>query len=360
VNHWILHADLDAFYASVEQLDRPELRGKPVVVGGPPQSRGVVTTASYEARPFGVRSAMPMSRALRLCPQAIRVNPRFDRYAEVSRQVMAIFRSVTPLVEPMSLDEAFLDVTQQAESAGGPDALAREIKRRVKAETGLTVSVGVATNKSVAKIASDMQKPNGLVFVRRGQEARFLAPLPVRALPGIGPRAEEALKAAGIQTIGQIAQADRGLLQRLFGSRAGMLQAVARGLDDRPLETYHERKSVGAENTFPRDLPDGPELRDELRRLATGVAGHLRRKGLRARTVAVKLRYSNFKTITRQRSLPEATDDLDQVLTQANSLLDAVLEEGDRFRLLGIHVTNLVGETREEAGPQLPLWGIGD
>jgi len=356
VKRWILHADLDAFYASVEQLDRPDLRGKPVVVGGPPESRGVVTTASYEARPFGVRSAMPMSRALRLCPQAIRVNPRFDRYGEVSRQVMTIFRSVTPLVEPLSLDEAFLDVTEQADAYGGPEALARVIKERVKTETGLTLSVGVGTNKTVAKIASDMEKPDGLVLVRRGQEARFLAPLPVRAIWGIGPRAEEILQAAGIETIAQLAQAERGLVERLLGSRGPMLQAMARGKDDRPLETFHERKSVGAENTFPRDLPDGPELRGELSRLARGVAERMHKKGARARTVVLKLRYSNFKTITRQRSLADPTDDVDEILAEANALLDAVLTEGDKLRLLGIHATNLVGETSDEAGPQLPLW----
>jgi len=354
---WIIHADLDAFYASVEQLDRPELRGKPVVVGGPPEARGVVTTASYEARPFGVHSAMPMSRALRLCPQAIRVDPRFDRYAEVSRQVMAIFRSISPLVEPLSFDEAFLDVTEQVNAYGGPEALARHIKERVKAETHLTVSVGVGTNKTVTKIASDMQKPDGLVFVPRGQEARFLAPLPVRAIWGVGPKAEEALHAAGIQTIAQLAQADRGVVERLFGSRGPALQAMARGIDDRAVETHHERKSIGAENTFPRDLPDGPELREELRRMAQGVADRLQRKGTRAKTVVLKLRYSDFRTITRQRSLPAPTDDADEMLVQANALLNAELREGDRFRLLGIHATNLVGEAREEeAGPQLPLW----
>lgn len=353
---WIIHADLDAFYASVEQLDRPELRGKPVVVGGPPESRGVVTTASYEARPFGVRSAMPMSRALRLCPQAIRVSPRFDRYGDMSGQVMAIFRSVTPLVEPLSLDEAFLDVTERADAYGGPQELARLIKVRVKTETGLTVSVGVGTNKTVAKIASDMEKPDGLVFVRRGQEARFLAPLPVRAIWGIGPKAEEALREAGIQTIGQLARADRALVERHFGSRGGMLQAMARGNDDRPVETFRELKSVGAENTFPRDLADGPELRGELRRLAQGVAERLRKKGTRARTVVVKLRYSNFKTITRQRSLAEPTDDMDEMLAQANALVDAVLKEGDTLRLLGIHATNLAGEANQKTGPQLPLW----
>ena len=357
MKRWILHADLDAFYASVEQLDRPELRGKPVVVGGPPESRGVVTTASYEARPFGVHSAMPMSRALRLCPQAIRVSPRFDRYGEVSRQVMAIFRTVTPLVEPLSMDEAFLDVTEQADGHGGPEPLARQIKERVKQETGLTVSVGIGTNKTVAKVASDMEKPDGLVYVRRGQEARFLAPLPVRAIWGIGPRAEEALRAVGIKTVAQLAQAERGLVQSLFGSRGEILQAMARGEDDRPLQMHHELKSVGAENTFPRDLPDGPELREELRRLAQGVTERLQRRGARAKTVVVKLRYSNFKTITRQRSLAEPTDDLDQMLEQANSLLDGVVGEGDTMRLLGIHAKNLVGEATEgEVGPQLRLW----
>ena len=201
----ILHADLDAFYASVEQLDNPELRGKPVVVGGPPESRGVVAAASYEARAFGVRSAMPMSRALRLCPAAVRCSPRFDRYGEVSRQVMAVFHEITPLVEPLSLDEAFLDASQQAASYDGPEPLAREIKRRVKERTGLTVSIGAATNKTIAKIASEMDKPDGLTIVAPGSEEVFLAPLPVRSLWGVGPKAEEALAAMGIATIGQLA-----------------------------------------------------------------------------------------------------------------------------------------------------------
>ena len=357
MRRWILHADLDAFYASVEQLDHPELRGKPVVVGGPPESRGVVTTASYEARPFGVHSAMPMSRALRLCPHAIRVSPRFDRYGEISRDVMAIFRSITPLIEPLSLDEAFLDVTEQADGYGGPEALARHLKQRVKAETGLTVSVGAGTNKTVAKIASDMEKPDGLVFVPRGQEARFLAPLPVRAIWGVGPKAEEALHDAGILTISQLAQADSTLIEGLFGTRGPMLQSMARGIDNRAVEAHHERKSVGAENTFPRDLPDGPELREELRRLAHGIAESLQQKGVLARTVVLKLRYSNFKTITRQQSLAPPTDDLEEVLRRANGLLDAVVHPDDTFRLLGIHATNLVGEKgEEEPGPQLPLW----
>jgi DNA polymerase-4 len=285
------------------------------------------------------------------------VSPRFDRYGEISRDVMAIFRSITPLIEPLSLDEAFLDVTEQADGYGGPEALARHLRQRVRTETGLTVSVGAGTNKTVAKIASDMEKPDGLVFVPRGQEARFLAPLPVRAIWGVGPKAEKALHDACILTISQLAQADSTLIEGLFGTRGPMLQSMARGIDNRAVEADHERKSVGAENTFPRDLPDGPELREELRRLAHGIAESLQQKGVLARTVVLKLRYSNFRTITRQQSLAPPTDDLEEVLRRANGLLDAVVHPNDRFRLLGIHATNLVGgKEEEEPGPQLPLW----
>jgi DNA polymerase-4 len=348
----ILHADLDAFYASVEQLDRPELRGRPVVVGAPPEARGVVAAASYEARRFGIRSAMPMSRALRLCPQAVQVAPRFERYGEVSRRVMAIFRDVTPLVEPLSLDEAFLDVSEQVAASGGPEALAREIKRRVKEETGLTVSIGVGANKTVAKIASEMEKPDGLVVVPPGEEARFLAPLPVRALWGVGPRAEEALAEIGIRTIGELAAADAAALNARFGVRGQWFLRMASGLDDRPVETEHERKSVGAETTFPRDLADGPELRQILGRVADDVARRLRRQGVKARTVVLKLRYSDFRTITRQTSLAKGVDSAGELVAAAGALLDRTARPGDRFRLLGIHGTNLQAE--DEA--QLGLW----
>ncbi len=342
VKRVILHADLDAFYASVEQLDRPELRGKPVVVGGPPEARGVVAAASYEARRSGIRSAMPMSRALRLCPEAVRVSPRFDRYGEVSRQVMAIFRSVTPLVEPLSLDEAFLDVTEQVELSGGTEALARRLKAEVKRATGLTVSVGVGSNKTVAKIASDMKKPDGLVIVPPGQEASFLEPLPVRALWGIGPRTEAALNAIGIRTVGQLAAADAVRIERLFGSRGPFFQQMAQGHDERPVVTEHERKSVGAETTFPRDLPDGPELRAQLARIAEEVAGRLAGEGVLARTVALKLRYHNFRTITRQASRADAAGSAEEVRRTAEALLTKVTQPGDRFRLLGIHCSHLV------------------
>lgn len=352
VTRTILHADLDAFYASVEQLDDPKLRGRPVVVGGSPEGRGVVAAASYEARAFGVRSAMPMSRALRLCPQAVRVSPRFDRYGEVSSKVMAIFRDVTPLVEPLSLDEAFLDASEQAPARGGPRRLAEAIKRRVKEETGLTVSIGVGTNKTVAKIASEMEKPDGLVVVPVGEEASFLAPLPVRALWGVGPKSEEALREMGIRTIGELAAVDVIALTDRFGVRGEWFHQMALGLDDQPVETAHERKSVGAETTFPRDLPDGPELRRALERVAEDVSRRLRRQGVRARTIVLKLRYSDFRTMTRQTSLLEGVDGASELTATAGALLDKTARPGDRFRLLGIHGTKL---QTEESG-QLGLW----
>lgn len=349
----IVHADLDAFFAAVEQMDRPELRGTPVVVGGAPAARGVVAAASYEARRFGVRSAMAMSRALRLCPKAVRVSPRFDRYAEVSRRVMATFRSVTPLVEPLSLDEAFLDVTEQVERYGGPEALARQLKAEVKGNAGLTVSIGVASNKTVAKIASDMGKPDGLIIVPIGREAGFLEPLPVRALWGIGPKAEAALAVAGIHTVGQLAGADPSALERPFGSRGGIFRRMAQGLDERPLETEHRRQSVGAETTFPNDLADGPELCAQLGRIAAGVARRLTRGRVKARIVALKLRYSDFRTITRQTSRADPTDDADEIRGRAESLLAKVVSPGDRFRLLGINCSGLEEDGKEE---QLRLW----
>jgi len=350
VSRTIVHADLDAFFAAVEQLDRPELRGKPVVVGGAPEARGVVAAASYEARRFGVRSAMPMSRALRLCPQAVRLPPRFDRYAEFSRQVMALFRSITPLVEPLSLDEAFLDVTEQVEAYGGPEALARYLKDEVKRTTGLTVSIGVGSNKTVAKIASDMGKPDGLVIVPPGQEASFLEPLPVRALWGIGPKAEAVLAASGIHTVGQLSRADPVELARWFGSRAPLFQLLAQGVDERPVETVRERNSVGAETTFPRDLLDGPELRAQLGRIAAEVARRLAEEGVKARTVALKLRYSDFRTITRQASRAEPTEDAQEIRRTAESLLTKVARQGDHFRLIGIHCSQLVaGQERQSS-----------
>jgi DNA polymerase-4 len=348
----IIHADMDAFYASVEQRDRPELRGKPVVVGGSPQGRGVVAAASYEARTFGVRSAMPMSRALRLCPDAIRVPPRFGRYGEVSGQIMAIFRALTPLVEPLSLDEAFLDVSGWVDDGAEPESIARNLKEEIRDQTGLTISCGVATNKSVAKIASDMRKPDGLVVVRPGEEAAFLAPLPVRTLWGIGPKADQALARAGIRLIGDLAGCADAQAQRLLGSSGIFIRDMARGIDPREVSVEHERKSVGAETTFASDLADGPELREILRHTAAEVGSRLRKSGARANTVAIKVRYANFKTVTRQATLPAPTDDPDVIERTAAALLDALVDSGDQFRLLGIQCSRLV----DEHGVQGVLW----
>ncbi len=349
----ILHADMDAFFASVEQLDNPQLRGRPVVVGGSAEGRGVVAAASYEARVFGIRSAMPMSRAMRLCPEAIGVSPRFARYAELSRQVMAIFRTLTPLVEPISLDEAFLDVSARLDDPAGAIALARELKAQVRATTGLTISVGEGANKTVAKIASDMGKPDGLVIVPPGEERAFLAPLPVRALWGIGPKAEEALLAGGIRTIDDLATGEGERLRRLLGSRWEEAQRMARGEDSREVHTARERKSVGAETTFSEDLPDGPELQGDLDRIALGVAQRLAAHELHARTIALKLRYSDFRTIGRQTTLRTPTDDPEEIRRAAEALLAEVVRPGDHFRLLGIQCANL---SRGADVVQLPLW----
>jgi DNA polymerase-4 len=265
---------------------------------------------------------------------------------------MAIFRSVTPLVEPLSLDEAFLDASEQLAAYGGQRDLGRYLKGEVRKRTGLTLSVGIATNKIVAKIASDREKPDGLVIVPPGAEAAFLAPLKVRALWGVGPKAEAILTGAGFHTVGQIAVADPAQLEAVLGSRGLMLHEMAQGVDDRPVETDQERKSVGAETTFPRDLTDGPQLRAELDRIAAEVARRLAENDSKARTIVLKLRYANFRTITRQTSRPQPTDDAAEIAAAARSLLDSVVNERDRFRLIGIHGTNLVkGEL-----DQLGLW----
>jgi DNA polymerase-4 len=292
---------------------------------------------------------MPMSRALRLCPDAVRVSARFDRYGELSRQVMAIFRSLTPLVEPLSLDEAFLDVTEKVRFQGA-EALARFLKHRVRTEVRLTVSIGAGSSKSVAKIASDMGKPDGLVVVPVGEEVAFLQPLPVRALSGIGPKTDARLARAGVRTVGDLAALDAAAAARLLGSGAAFFQDMARGVDDRAVETDYERKSVGAETTFARDLPDGAELRAALAAIAAEVAERLRHEGVRARTVALKLRYANFRTITRQTTAEAPLAEAAEIAVLASRLLDGV-EPGDaQFRLLGIQCSKLtpVEEARQE------------
>jgi len=348
----ILHADLDAFYASVEQLDRPELQGKPVLVGGSPQVRGVVATASYEARQYGVHSAMPMATAVRYCPQGIIVRPRFNRYREVSQQVMDIFHQLTDLVEPLSLDEAYLDITQAVEAGQPPLVVARRLKLRVREEVGLAVSVGVSTCKSVSKIASDLQKPDGLVVVPPGEELPFLSPLPVRKLTGIGPKTADWLRNEGIETIGQLAAQPFEWFLRRFGKRAVSVWVRAQGQDREPVHTQRATKSVSAENTFPADLSNPAELYQELSRLSSKVARHLDHKGLQGKTVTMKIRLADFTTFTRQTTLPTLTHSESMILETAWRLLSAELAPGRAFRLLGVGVSAF----GEEQQLELP-WG---
>ena len=336
----IIHADLDAFYAAVEQLDNPELRGRPVLVGGRPEDRGVVATASYEAREFGIHSAMPMRSAVRRCPQGVVVRPRFGRYREMSGMVMEIFHHVTHLVEALSLDEAYLDVTEDVESGKPPLAVALDLKQRVRQETGLVLSVGVATNKSVAKIASDLRKPDGLVVVAPGEEADFLAPLPVGKLYGIGPKTAQRLEDEGVKTIGQLAAKPLSWFAHRFGQRGSSVRAKALGEDREPVHTEREIKSVSAENTFSSDLAEPDRLREELSRLAVNVAGHLKSKGLQGKTVTLKARLADFTTFTRQVTIPSPTASEGIILDHAWRLLSLELSPDRSFRLLGVGVSS--------------------
>ena len=351
----ILHADFDAFYASVEQLDDPSLRGKPVAVGGSPDVRGVVASASYEARKFGVRSAMPMRTALQRCPHLIRVSNRFGRYREVSRKVMDIFHDIASLVEPLSLDEAFLDVTERVTPKRASEDVARYLKRRVKDELGLTISVGVATTKSVAKIASDLEKPDGLTVVAPGTEREFLAPLEVGRIWGVGPKTQERLKADGIETIGQLALQSEEWMRRRFGRNGPHMRELALGIDDRPVEVRQGSKSVSSETTLVTDTGDPDALEELVNRLSHDVAGDLERKGLWARTVKLKLRLSDFTTFTRQITMPEPVQTSDQIAEPANALLTAELGPGRLFRLVGVGVSGFdQPEEPEVVQPRLP------
>lgn len=349
----VLHADLDAFYAAVEVLDNPDLAGKAVMVGGDPENRGVVATASYEARAFGVHSAMPMRTAVRLCPHGIIVHPRFDRYRQLSRAVMDVFHEFTELVEPLSLDEAYLDITELVDAGRLPLAVALELKSRVHERTALTLSVGAGTSKSVAKIASDLHKPDCLIVVAPGEEREFLAPLAVGKLWGIGPKTGQRLKADGIETIGDLAAQSTGWFQRRFGKRALDVRAKALGEDREQVHTERESKSVSAESTFATDLSGEDNLYPQLTRLAGRVAQHLEGKQLKGKTVTVKARLADFTTFTRQTTLPYPTGSGDVILETAWRLFSRELTPERSFRLLGVGVS---GFTEEEEF-QLPLFG---
>jgi DNA polymerase IV len=350
----IIHVDMDAFYASVEQRDRPELRGRPVAVGGSPDARGVVAASSYEARKFGVRSAIPMSRAVRLCPQLAIIRPDFSKYRAVSQQVFAIFRDVTPLVEGLSLDEAYLDVTENAWGEPLGVNVAKRIKARIQETTGLTASAGVAPNKFLAKIASAWRKPDGLTVIAPERVESFLQKLDVDALWGVGPVTAARLRERGIHKLLDVRTADPNVLREAVGSMTDWLLKLAAGEDDRLVEPNRPSKSSSSECTYAHDLTDFDRIREEVAEMARENAHWLRKKGLLARTVTIKVRYDDFTTITRNHSCP-ATDDADEIVRRAVALL-AKTEAGRRpVRLLGAGVHNFVTPEELSGSGRLPF-----
>ncbi len=350
----ILLVDLDAFFASVEQLDHPKWRGKPVIVGGPSSRRGVVSTASYEARAFGVHSAMPSATAERLCPQAIWTTSHFERYREVSAQVMQILRDESPLLEQMSIDEAFLDASPGRFCGDDPVRIAARIQSRV-ADLGVTCSIGVGTGKAVAKIASDLDKPQGLSVVYPGGEAAFLAPMDVRAMPGIGARTAEKLHIRGIETLGDLAQADPAQLKPVFGVNAQAFCSRAAGVDSREVVAADELKSVSHERTFTHDLTERAQIEDAIDLLGSMVGRRARMNGVAGRTVTLKLRYDDLSSRTAQTTLHTCTDDESVFISPAKELLGQLWRPGERVRLVGVGLSGF-----EHGDVQLGLFDMGN
>jgi len=350
----ILHVDMDAFFASVELLERPDARGKPAIVGHA-GGRGVVTSATYEARRYGVRSAMPMSQALRLCPNAIILPPHYERYTEYSRKVMDIFHEVTPLVEPLSIDEAFLDVSGSRRLLGSPRRIAELIRSRVLEETGLTCSVGVAATKFMAKLASGRAKPDGLLVIPKAETLSFLRPLPVGALWGVGASTQSSLERMGLLTVADLADAPLHVLQKAVGDASGRrLHDLANGRDPRRVITESREKSIGHENTFGTDVGDLDTLRREFLRLSGRVGERLRKHGMVARTVAIKVRFSDFRTITRSRTLAEPTNVGRRLFEEAWDVFDALGLDVRQtpLRLIGVRAEQLL----DAGGDALALW----
>jgi DNA polymerase-4 len=352
----ILHVDMDAFYASVEQRDNPGLRGKPVAVGGQPNRRGVVAAASYEARTFGVRSAMSMAQAVKLCPSLVIVAPDFSRYKAASSTIFGLYRDVTPLVEPLSLDEAYLDVTENSWNEPLATRVARRLKERIREATGLTASAGVAPNKFLAKIASGWKKPDGLTVIAPDRVEPFLHQLPVDALWGVGPVTAKKLRARGISRLVDVRAVDERVLREAVGSMADWLRQLANGVDDRPVIAHHEPKSSGTENTYAEDLTDLEAIRREIDEMARQAVQWLERKALLARTVTIKVRYSDFTTITRSHTAP-ATRDAAGLSARALQLLEKTAAGQRPIRLLGVSVHNLCTtiEPRAEPDDWLPF-----
>ncbi len=346
---YILHADLDAFYASVEQLN-PLYKGTPLVVGGPPEQRGVVAAASYEARRYGIRSAMPMRTALKLFPGLVRISPRFNRYREVSHQVMDIFLGLTPLVEPISLDEAYLDISQQV-SPLKVEKVANDLKSKVKEKTGLVVTIGGGTSKTVCKVASQVAKPDGLLLIRPGKERSFLAPLDVGILSGVGPKTEAMLREHDITTIGDLASRSEQWLGQSFGKRGLDLRIRSLGKDNDQVTPDREAKSLSAEVTMTEDVEEEAILAGKVQQLALRVASQLQHKGVMGKTIYIKLRYADFTTITRQTTLTAPTADGGAISRIACELLRRELRPGQRFRLVGVGVSNFQDTSQLELFP---------
>ena len=350
----IIHVDMDAFFASVEQRDDPQLAGKPVAVGGS-GTRGVVAAASYEARRFGVRSAMPGVTARRLCPDLIFVRHRFEVYQEVSQQIRAIFREFTPHVEPLSLDEAYLDVTEDLLGIGSATRIAELIRQRIRAETGLTASAGVSYNKFLAKLASDQNKPDGLCVIRPGEGGAFVQSLPVRRFYGVGPRGAEKMARLGIETGADLAAKDIAWLRQQFGSFADYLYRAARGIDLRPVRANRIRKSLGSERTFSEDLSSGAALREALDNIIDNVWESIAERKLRGRTVTLKMKYTDFQITTRARSLPQPVSGKPEFARVARALLNEQLPLPMPIRLMGLTLSSLEGESDERPRDEAQL-----
>lgn len=351
---------MDAFYASIEQRDHPDYRGKPIAVGGSPEGRGgVVATASYEARKFGVRSAMSSKKAVQLCPHLIFIRPRFDVYKDVSQKIREIFHRYTDLIEPLSLDEAFLDVTEDKQQVGSAIEIAKHIKAAIKDELGLTASAGISINKFVAKIASDMNKPDGLTFIGPSRIQRFMESLPVEKFFGVGKITAEKMKSIGIHTGADLKKLPESELVRRFGKTGKFYYKIVRGIDDREVQPHRETKSIGAEDTFPYDLKEIEEMYEAIDKLGAIVHDRMRRNGLKGRTVTLKVKYHDFKQVTRSQSLQELTDDFELIVNITKQLLVSTDLEEKKIRLLGISMSNFreinSGDNREVDSDQLQL-----
>ena len=346
MRRWIMHVDMDAFFASIEQLDHPECEGHPVIVGGL-SSRGVVATCSYEARKFGVHSAMPISRAKKLCPDGIYVYPRMDRYKEVSHQIFSIMKEFTPYIEPLSIDEAFLEVSGMSTMYSGPKALGRAIKDRVYEQTGLIISAGLAPNKFLAKLASDLDKPDGLVVIPYGREKEILAPLPIKRIWGVGPHTEKRLKAGGFYLMRHIqALPDERSLIPIVGNQARRIWELANGIDERPVETDRKIQSIGAEETYEEDLTDGSAIELEFRYFANRLSKRLRKRNLLGHTVSIKVRYDDFTTVSRQKRLDTPSDHEHVFFETALLLWNKLMQDKTSKQLKGVTFMDPPGPIR--------------